>query len=92
MEQEMTAPTRKQVIHVWGIAAMAQTQAKPFETHCMGDCGKISMAGAIDDELTGGLFVCCETTCPYEKKTLLNYGTTNSFDEKHIVHLRILRS
>lgn len=87
----MTGPTREEAIQVWGIAAMAQTQAKPFEVHCMGDCGKISMAGAIDDELTGGLFVCCEAACPYEEKTLPNYGTTNSFGEKHIVHLRILK-
>lgn len=83
----MTTPA----IEVWGIAAMAKTQEAPFRAHCTGDCGKISMAGAIDDEMTGGLFVCCEVTCPYEQKTLQNYGTTNSFGKKHIVHLRRLK-
>ncbi len=78
-------------IEVWGIAAMAATQAKPFKDHCTGDCGKISMAGAIDDARTGGLFVCCEASCPHEFKTFNNYGTTNSFDQPHIVHLRVLK-
>lgn len=82
----MSEPTE-----VWGVAALAEKQRPAFEAHCTGDCGKISMGGIIDDAYTGGLFVCCETTCPHEEKTLYNYGTTNSFGRQHVVHLRILK-
>lgn len=83
----MTAPS----IQVWGVAVLAPTQEAAATAHCFGDCGKISMGGAIDDEITGGLFVCCEAQCPYEAKTILNYGATNSFGQPHVVHLRILK-
>jgi hypothetical protein len=59
--------------------------------HCFGDCGKISMAGAIADDQTGGLFVCCEAQCPYEAEVFPNYGETMSFGRPHVVHIRILR-
>ena len=49
---------------VWGVAVTAPLQKGAADKHCFGDCGKISMAGAINDELTGGLFVCCQPTCP----------------------------
>lgn len=75
-------------IVVWGIPAMLQKAA--FEKHCTGDCGKISMSGAINDAMTGGLFVCCEAKCPHEKGVAENYGSTNSFGRRHIVHLRAL--
>lgn len=73
---------------VWGVPAMLQKAA--FEKHCTGDCGKISMAGAINDPMTGGLFVCCEPVCPHERGVVENYGTTNSFGRPHTVHLRAL--
>lgn len=75
---------------VWGIAVMAPTQEAVAKKHCFGDCGKISMAGAIDDPQTGGLFVCCESSCPYEDEVILNYGKTMSFGKRHTVHLRLL--
>jgi len=78
-------------IEVWGVAALAPLQKAAFEAHCVGDCGKISMGGLIDDDLTGGMFVCCQPTCPHEAKTLQNYGTTNSFGKPHTVHLRMLK-
>lgn len=78
-----------QPIVVWGVPAMAQKTA--FEKHCIGDCGKISLAGAIDDPMTGGLFVCCEKVCPHERGVIENYGTTNSFGRPHTVHLRALK-
>ena len=68
---------------VWGVAVMAPLQKAAADKHCFGDCGKISMAGAINDELTGGLFVCCQPTCPYEAKTVENYGETMSFGRPH---------
>lgn len=76
---------------VWGIAVLAPSQEAAAKAHCFGDCGKISMAGAINDDLTGGLFVCCQQTCPYEDRTYQNYGTTMSFDRPHTVHLRLLK-
>lgn len=75
---------------VWGVAVMAPKQEAAAKAHCFGDCGKISMAGAINDEMTGGLFVCCQPTCPYEAEVLENYGETMSFGRPHTVHLRLL--
>ena len=81
----------KQPIEVWGVAVMAPKQKNAADKHCFGDCGKISMAGAIADEIVGALFVCCERTCPHEAETLTNYGSTMSFGRPHTVHLRLLR-
>lgn len=75
---------------VLGIAAMAPKQKAAADAHCFGDCGKISMAGAIDDPTTGGLFVCCEAQCPYADKEI-EYGETMSFGKRHIVTLRLLK-
>jgi hypothetical protein len=81
----------KAPIKVWGVAALAKTQEAATNAHCFGDCGKISMAGVIDDELTGGLFICCEQQCPYVEKEFPGYGTTMSFGEPHEITLRLLR-
>lgn len=85
----MNAP--QQPIVIWGVAAMAPKQKYAVNKHCLGDCGQISMGGAIDDENTGGLLVCCQPTCPHEGQTIENYGSTNSFGQPHTVHLRLLR-
>lgn len=81
----------EQPLEVWGVAAMAPKQKAAVDKHCFGDCGKVSMAGAIVDEVAGPLFVCCERTCPYESETVQNYGSTMSFGQPHTVHLRLLR-
>lgn len=78
-------------IKVWGIAVMAPTQEAAVKAHCLGDCGKISVGGAINDPMTGGLFVCCETTCPHVEKEFDGYGKTMSFGKLHTVTLRILK-
>lgn len=75
---------------VWGVAVTAPKQEAAAKKHCFGDCGKISMGGLIMDELTGGLFVCCQLTCPHEGKVIENYGETMSFGRPHTVHLRLL--
>lgn len=80
-----------EAIKVWGVAAMAPKQRAAFEAHCTGDCGKISMGGVINDEMTGGLFVCCEPVCPYMAKEMPGYGTTMSFGQLHDVTLRLLK-
>ena len=60
-------------------------------TSCFGDCGKISIAGAIDDPLTGGLMVCCEVKCPWLKGEMTKpYGNTMSFGQPHEIYLRAL--
>lgn len=79
-------------IEVYGIAAQARTQTPLFEAHCIGDCGKISMAGAIDDPIISALLVYCEPRCPYGDVLIPNYGETMSFGKPHIVHLRMLRT
>ena len=78
-------------IKVFGVAVMAPKQEAAAKAHCFGDCGKISMAGAIADELTGGLFVCSEVICPYMEKEFPGYGTTMSFGRPHEVTLRLLK-
>ena len=78
-------------IEVFGVPALAPKQKLAFERHCTGDCGKISMGGVISDDMTGGLFVCCQSTCQHEAMTVPNYGTTNIFGKAHTVHLRMLR-
>lgn len=83
--------TEDQPTIVWGVAAVAPSQRAAFEAHCTGDCGKISMGGVIDDPLTGGLFVCCQASCPHQAQEVLEYGRTMSFGRPHLVHLRLLR-
>jgi hypothetical protein len=78
-------------IEVWGVAVMATKQQAAAKAHCFGDCGKISMAGAINDERMGGLFVCLESSCAYEAMTIRDYGSTMSFGKPHTVHLRMLK-
>jgi hypothetical protein len=78
-------------IKVWAIAVMAPTQEAVAKAHCFGDCGKISMGGAIADPILGGLFVCCETTCPHVQEEFDGYGKTMSFGKPHTVTLRILK-
>lgn len=78
-------------IQVWGVAVLAPTQERAATAHCFGDCGKISMGGVIADEHTGGLFVCCESQCPYMEKEFPGYGETNSFGKPHQITLRILK-
>lgn len=79
-------------VKIWGIALLAPTQKAAVEAHCFGDCGKISMSGAINDPLTGGLFVCCEPKCPYVDREFPNYGTAMSFGRLHEVTLRLLKA
>lgn len=78
-------------IKVWGIAVMAPTQQAAVKAHCLGDCGKLSMAGAINDRMTGGLAVCCEPSCPHTLMDCDGYGETMSFGKRHTVTLRVLK-
>ena len=79
-------------IKVFGIMVMMPGQKESAQQHCFDDCGKISMAGAIADELTGGLFVCCEAVCPHCEQDMDEpYGTTMSFGQEHAVYLRKLK-
>lgn len=79
-------------IKVFGLIAMHKEQKPLIEKHCFGDCGKVSMAGAINDELTGPLWVCCEEKCPWLLKQMDEpYGTTMSFGQPHEVYLRTLQ-
>lgn len=43
-----------------------ETQKKPLNDHCFGDCGKIAL-GAIFIPEVGECFVCTEKDCPHEK-------------------------
>lgn len=78
-------------IKVFGLLALNPDQKPLIEKHCFGDCGKVSMAGAIMDERTGGLWVCAETICPWLKGEMDEpYGTTTSFGQEHQIFLRAI--
>lgn len=79
-------------IKVYGLIAFHRTQKPLIEKHCFGDCGKVSMAGVIEDEHLGGLWVCCEEVCPYLDKQMDEpYGQTMSFGQLHEVYLRTIK-
>lgn len=76
---------------VYGLIAMEKTQKPLIDKHCFGDCGKVSMAGVINDDLVGPLWVCCEEVCPWLGKQMDEpYGTTMSFGRPHAIYLRVL--
>lgn len=78
-------------IKVWDLIALEKTQEPLIQKHCFGDCGKLSMAGAINDAHFGPLWVCCESVCPWlAKETDEPYGKTMSFGQPHDVYLRVL--
>lgn len=79
-------------IKVFGLLALQPSQEPLIKKHCFGDCGKVSAAGAIVDDLLGGLWVCCETQCPWlEKEMDEPYGTTMSFGMPHEIYLRVIK-
>lgn len=53
---------------IYGLLASVPEQDELIKNHCFGDCGQISMGGAIVDDKLGVLFVCCQEECPYQKK------------------------
>lgn len=81
----------EQATKIWAVAAMAPKQEAEVKAHCFGDCGKISMAGAIMDEQCGALLVCCQESCPFVDEEIENFGQTMSFGKPHNVTLRILK-
>lgn len=54
--------------NLYGLILAAQEDL--ITKHCFGDCGKISMGGALMTEDLGPLLVCCEEACPYLKAQL----------------------
>ena len=58
------------------IPMMFESQIKPLDDHCFGDCGKISMAGAIDIDEVGPCWVCTQAECQYEKGHTEIIGTS----------------
>lgn len=78
-------------IKVFGLLAFHKAQKPLIDKHCFGDCGKVSVAGVIEDAELGGLWVCCETVCPWLDKQMDEpYGTTMSFGRPHEVYLRMI--
>lgn len=76
---------------VFGLFFADAGQKALIDKHCMGDCGKVSMAGAIDHPATGPLMVCCEAKCPWLKAEMDEpFGRTMSFGRPHDVYLRAL--
>lgn len=80
-------------LKVYGIMVLQPSQKPAVDKHCFGDCGKISMGGVVDDDMLGGLFICCEHECPHLDKQMEGepYGTTNSFGRLHNIYLRVVK-
>ena len=53
---------------LYGLLVTYSEQEPLITKHCFGDCGKISMGGAIITDF-GALMICCQKECPYEKGT-----------------------
>lgn len=62
---------------IYCIPMMAQKLKQPIKDHCFGDCGKISLAGAIDTEY-GPCWVCCEKLCPHLAENVGPIGTVST--------------
>lgn len=87
----MNAQHASDAITVYGLTPLAKGQKPLIDKHCFGDCGRVSMAGAINDEQLGPMWVCCEASCPwllYESAKPV--GTTMSFGREHRVFVRLL--
>jgi hypothetical protein len=52
--------------NLYGLVALAQEEL--ITKHCFGDCGKISIGGAVMTNEAGPLWICCEEVCPHLKK------------------------
>ena len=78
-------------LQIFGLVAGSETQKAAIDKHCFGDCGKISMGGAVIDDHVGMLWICCQSACPYEQEVIRDYGTTESFGDDHVLHLRVLK-
>lgn len=59
------------------IPMMIESQKQPIDKHCFGDCGKISMGGAIDIDEVGPCWVCTHEDCPHEKGHTEVIGTSD---------------
>ena len=78
-------------LQIFGLVAGSETQKAAIDKHCFGDCGKISMGGAVINDHVGMLWICCQSACPYEQEVIRDYGTTESFGDDHVLHLRVLK-
>jgi hypothetical protein len=81
---------------VYGLLIMQPSQEPQIKAHCFGDCGKISMAGALMDEELGGIFVCRQEVCPHVDKQMDEpLGTTTFHHERgdttYDVYLRTIK-
>jgi len=74
---------------LYAIPMMAESQKEPIEKHCFGDCGKISMFGAIEVDEVGPCWVCTHADCPYEKGHTDALGTSGMTGDE--VCIRALR-
>jgi len=61
---------------LYALPAMIESQKAAHTAHCFGDCGKVSMAGALDMGDFGPCWVCTEPNCLYEKAVVGPLGTS----------------
>jgi hypothetical protein len=63
-------------------------QQKLIKDHCFGDCGEVSMGGALELPGYGMCFVCCQEECPYLKDQVGPVGESALTGD--IVWIRVL--
>ncbi|MFZ1815971.1 MAG: hypothetical protein WAU16_16255 [Rhizobiaceae bacterium] len=61
---------------VFAIPMIIESQKAALDKHCFGDCGKISMGGAIEMPDVGPCWVCTHADCPNEKGHTDPLGTS----------------
>lgn len=82
----MKKPQNEDVVgKIYALPALIKSQQNAHTQHCFGDCGKVSVAGAIEIQEVGPCWVCTVTSCPYEKGVIGPVGSSQwTGDEVYI--------
>ena len=74
---------------LYGLLVQAPTQEKPVQDHCFGDCGRISMGGAI---MTGAgpMMMCCHDDCQFLGEEQIDEAIGTSAMTGETIYLRAL--
>lgn len=74
---------------IYALVFNIRRQREMIQAHCFGDCGKMSMGGAIDIHTLGLCVVCCQAECPHLHDQAGPFGESELTGDK--VFVRILK-
>jgi hypothetical protein len=74
---------------IYGLVAMAQEAL--ITAHCFGDCGQISIGGALIDDQIGPLWLCDVQACPHLKKQMDEPFGTSDLTDGEPIYLRSIQ-